>query len=88
MHSLVHPEGAGTGASPSNTKTSLIESVLRDLQWRQTLLSTPGGCAARSERLATLMSNWGDGSGSGTGGTLSWRGTLGVAANPLQMWMG
>jgi hypothetical protein len=34
------------------------------------------------------MPNRGDGSGSGAGGTLGWRGTLGFAANPLQMWMG
>jgi hypothetical protein len=33
MHSIVHPEGAGTGASPYYTKTSLPLSVLRDLQW-------------------------------------------------------
>jgi hypothetical protein len=34
------------------------------------------------------MPNWGDGSGTGSGGTLGWRGTLGFAANPIQMWMG
>jgi hypothetical protein len=55
LHSLVHPEGAGTGASPYYTKTSLTESVLRDLTWWQSFLSTPGGRAARSARSATLM---------------------------------
>jgi hypothetical protein len=88
MHSLVHPEGSGTGASPYYTKTSLTESVLRDLRWWQTFLSAPGGRAARSLRSATLMPNWGDGSGTDAGGTLGWRGSLAFAANPLQMWMG
>jgi hypothetical protein len=34
------------------------------------------------------MLKWGDGIGTGAGGTLSWLGTLVFAANPLQMWMG
>jgi hypothetical protein len=55
MHSLVHPKRAGTGASPYYTKTPLTKAVLRDLQWWQTVLSTPGGRAARSERSATVL---------------------------------
>jgi hypothetical protein len=36
-------------------------------------------------REVPLVPNWGDGSGPGAGVTLGWRGTFGLAANPLQM---
>jgi hypothetical protein len=83
LSTLVHPEEAGTSIN-----TSLTESVLRDIRWWHFLLSNPGGRVARSARSETLMLKWGDGIGTGAGGTLGWLGTLVFANDPLQIWMG
>lgn len=65
-----------------NTRVKLTPEVREDLIWWDTFLRVGGGCHARSDRSATLIPSWGDGSGTGTGGT------LGLPDCPLQMWMG
>lgn len=82
LHSLIRPPGLGTGAEPYYTRVSLTPDVLRDLEWWDTFLRVGDGRYARSERSGTLIPSWGDGSGTGAGGT------LGLPDCPLQMWMG
>ena len=82
LHTAIHPPGLGTGATPYYTRVKLTPEIRTDLVWWDTFLRVGGGRYARSERSATLIPNWGDGSGTGTGGT------LGLPDRPLQMWMG
>eukprot|EP00956_Cyclotella_meneghiniana_P038265 scaffold151070_cov70-Cyclotella_meneghiniana.AAC.1 len=81
-YDTLHPEGAGTGLSPYCTKTLLPSHIRDELLWWQFLLRSPFGRFSRMRRSATLCPNWGDGSGTGTGGTLS------LPDQPLRMWQG
>jgi hypothetical protein len=69
MHSVVHPEGLGTGLDLYLTLTSLPPTVLMDLQWWAIFLKKGGGRYACATMSATLVPTWGDGNGTGTGGT-------------------
>ena len=52
------------------------------MRWWASLLSDDRGRTLRTGRSGTLVPTWGDGSGTGTGGTLHYPG------EPLQLWMG
>jgi len=82
LHSIVNPGGLGTGASPFYTRGCLDEPTMRDLKWWKRVLLSSVGRMARTGKSATLVPSWGDGSGTGTGGTLS------LPNAPLEMWMG
>jgi hypothetical protein len=82
FHGVVRPEGLGTGAAPYYTTTVVPMAVKTDLEWWRGFLRRTEGRFARSSRSATLVPNWGDGSGTGTGGT------LGLPDRPLKMWKG
>jgi hypothetical protein len=96
MHSVVHPEGLGTGLDPYLTLTSLPPEVLTDLKWWAIFLKEGGGRYARATMSATLVPTWGDGSGTGTGGTYELPDApfTGPASGelpegrPLRMWKG
>jgi len=81
LHSIVNPGGLGTGAAPFYTKGSLDRETLKDLIWWRKILLSSVGRVARTGKSATLIPTWGDGSGTGTGGT------LGIPDAPLEMWM-
>jgi hypothetical protein len=82
MHSRVHPPGMGTGAQPYYSKTTVSELERQELRWWSRTLRRGRGRHARSIRSATLVPTWGDGSGTGTGGTLD------LPDQPLKMWLG
>jgi len=82
LHSVVNPGGLGTGATPFYTKGHLDQETLRDLVWWRAILLSSVGRVAHTGKSATLVPTWGDGSGTGTGGT------LGLPDAPLEMWMG
>jgi hypothetical protein len=82
FHSLVRPEGLGTGVLPYYTKTRVTSEVRRDLLWWGRFLEFIAGRYAYTLRSFTLVPNWGDGSGTGAGGT------LGLPDRPLKMWQG
>jgi hypothetical protein len=82
MHSLVHPPDSGTGAEPYYTKGRLNDPCRQELRWWARTLHRGLGRTARAKRSGTLVPSWGDGSGTGTGGTLD------VPDRPLQMWLG
>jgi hypothetical protein len=82
FHSVVHPPGIGVGAEPYYTTTTVPDEVRRDLRWWVTYLEHGNERFARSTKSATLVLTWGDGSGTGTGGTFT------VGKEPLKMWKG
>ena len=82
FHRLVHPPGHGAGASVYYTRTTLTPAVREELRWWLKLLEHDVGRRSRSPRSATLVPTYGDGSGTGTGGTLA------LPSQPLEMWMG
>jgi hypothetical protein len=89
FHSLVHPEGGGTGLEPYLTTTTLTPDIRVDLVWWATFLAVGGGRFACATKSATLVPTWGGGSGTGTGGTyqLPPSGTF-EECQPLKMWKG
>ena len=69
LHSLVHPADCGTGIAPYYTTTLLNGLVLEEVTWWATYLKIGKGRFVRPSRASTLIPTWGDGSGTGTGGT-------------------
>ena len=67
---------------PKLAKRKTYEMVKKDLEWWLGFLRKTAGRFAPSSRSATLVPNWGDGSGTGMGGT------LGLPDKPLKMWKG
>ena len=80
LHTVIHPAGQATNAYYS--RTTLDSNIRSDLKWWRHVLMTDVGRTARTNRSATLVPTFGDGSGSGMGGT------LGFADQGLEMWMG
>jgi hypothetical protein len=83
FHSLVHPPGIGTGADPYFTCTLLSDTVRRELAWWKDFLLLGNGRIVRLHNAATLVPTFGDGSGTGTGGTFKLPNDV-----KLQMWKG
>lgn len=81
FHNALRPEGLGTGISPYCTLMVIPEEVFSDLQWWQSFLRIPTGRVARPLKAAILVPVWGDGSGTGTGGTFQ------VPTTEITMWM-
>jgi hypothetical protein len=82
FHSLVRPPGLGNGLAPYLTTCPISDEVKQDLRWWRQFLLRDSGRFARSEFSATLVPTWGDGSGTGTGGTFV------VPGGPLKMCQG
>ena len=82
FHSVVHPPGLGHGADPYFTTCPVPAEVREDLRWWITFLRHGGSQASRMAQSATLVPTWGDGSGTGTGGTYT------LPDRPLKMWKG
>jgi len=68
----------------------LTDGAWADLLWWQDHLRSDSGCPARPRRTATLVAHFGDGSGTGTGGTSQTVGTIDRSApiSAMEMWMG
>ena len=82
FHTLVHPPELGTGAEPYFTRTQLTGEVINELHWWVKFLKTGEDWYSRPAKSATLVPTFGDGSGTGTGGTFL------LPEGPLQMWQG
>lgn len=76
------PPGIGTGAELYYTTTVVPDEVRLELKWWANILKYHAKRRAHSPKSATLVPTWGDGSGTGTGGT------LGLPDQPLHMWLG
>lgn len=83
FHSLIHPAGLGEGAEPYYTYTSITNEVRDGLKWWSAFFVSGEGRYSRPTRAATFAPTFGDGSGTGTGGTFR------LPETPrLQMWKG
>ena len=71
FHSLVHPPNSGTGLEPYLSRTRFNTEVINGLLWWRQFLVKGGGCHVRPQQAGTLVPMYGDGSGTGTGGTIS-----------------
>jgi hypothetical protein len=82
LYDTIHPEGAAIGEQLYHTKTTLPALVHSDLRWWSTLLRHDVSRRVRSRRSGVLVPTFGDGSGTGTGGTLL------LPTKGFAMWMG
>jgi hypothetical protein len=82
FHSTVHPPRLGIGAEPYYRTTTLPVAIWKDLEWWASYLTIGKGRFARPVASATLVPTWGNGSGTGTGGTFA------MPDAPLKMWKG
>ena len=64
------------------TTCEVPPAVREELGWWVRILADDRGRQARSDRSSTLVPTWGDGSGTGTGGTIL------LPDAPLHLWMG
>ena len=76
LHTLVHPPGSGTGITPYCTVTCLTPQVYDCLTWWKQCLLLGQGRVVRPSKAGTLVPMFGDGSGTGTGGTISGEGQV------------
>ena len=81
-HALIHPEGHDPGREVYYTTCTISDSVRREMRWWLSILADDNGRGLRSGRSSTLVPTWGDGSGTGTGGTIL------LPNQPLHLWMG
>ena len=81
-HSLIHPEGSPGGRAVYYTTCFIPEAVKKEMSWWIRLLQDNRGRGLRTARSSTLVPTWGDGSGTGTGGTIL------LPDQPLHVWMG
>ena len=81
-HALIHPAGQTGGRDIYYTSCTLTTEVRREMDWWIAILSDSRGRGLRSGRSSTLIPTWGDGSGTGTGGTIL------LPDRPLKLWMG
>ncbi len=82
LHSLIHPEGAAEGLEAYLSTTVLPGRVHTDLEWWRGHLRDGEGRVVRAQSSGALVPTFGDGSGTGTGGTLQ------LPGQPLRMWKG
>lgn len=83
LHRLIHPGHLGSGMEPYLTYTCINQEVREGLTWWRRFLTTSEGRFARPSKAATLVPTFGDGSGTGTGGTFQ------LPGRPeLRMWKG
>jgi hypothetical protein len=86
LYDNIHHTTTLYGCSLYYTKMKLAPETLQDLQWWTSFLKDGRGNTSRSGHMGTLGVTWGDGSGTGTGGTLE---EVQHQAQPeIETWMG
>jgi len=82
LHDTIHQEGSLMGRERYYAFTTLHDQVASDLQWWEAILTQEVSRTAYPLKGATLVPTYGDGSGTGTGGTIE------LPNSGLTMWMG
>jgi hypothetical protein len=83
LHTILHPLDWDGSDLPYFSFTSLDERSTRDLHLWKWLLTHNDGWRARAIKSGTLIPSFGDGSGTGTGGTVRYNDD-----DDFEMWMG
>ena len=81
-HALIHPPDHDPGRAVYYTTCTISDPVRREMLWWVRLLQSRQGRGLHCFRSGVLIPTWGDGSGTGTGGTISLPGA------PMELWMG
>jgi hypothetical protein len=68
----LHPPGWEEGFLPYYSFTALSPRNIKDLQWWRRCLQANHGHTSRADRAEVLIPAFGDGSGTGTGGTVQY----------------
>jgi hypothetical protein len=71
------------GRALYHTSITLSDECIEDLNWWHRFLAANPGNTSRSGMAATLLGTWGDGSGTGAGGTIEEQ-----RLPTLEAWMG
>jgi hypothetical protein len=83
FYEIIHPEGEFGPGEQYYSLTPIPEAVRHALRWWQRIVLDDSGRRANTARAALLTPSWGDGSGTGTGGTIQ------IPGQPHQLqWMG
>ena len=82
LYDVIHREGAPEGKEKYYSYSTLPPGILADLEWWKLILTTDMSRVVRPARSATLIPTFGDGSGTGTGGTYK------LPGEALSLWMG
>lgn len=82
LYDAIHEEGSPGGAQRYHSEVTLPLPVREDFQWWRTILATDMARVSRPVRAGTLIPSYGDGSGTGTGGTVE------LPGQGLVAWMG
>jgi hypothetical protein len=80
LYDTLHP--VGLDETPYNTSTLLTTTNRLDLEWCLATLLADASWRCRAPNSGTLLPTVGDGSGTGTGGTIQY------PDEPMKMWMG
>jgi hypothetical protein len=83
VQEILHPSGWDGPELPYYSFAELTDKVCSDLKMWCCILERDDGRRARGGRSGTLVPTFGDGSGTGTGGTVQY-----VKGKPFQMWLG
>jgi hypothetical protein len=83
LQRTVHPADWDGEDLPYYSFTQLTANNMRELDMWEWLLQRNDGRKARGERSGTLVPSFGDGSGTGTSGTLQYD-----EDQPFEMWLG
>ena len=81
-HHQIHPQGSTGGLTPYLSCTRLSDQTLREMTWWLEHLTHGRGRVIRGTSAGTLVPSFGDGSGTGTGGTFQ------LPDGQLKMWKG
>ena len=81
-HTLIHEDSTKSGVDVYYTRTTVPQGVKQEMKWWISALNDSRGYKSRMDRSHVLIPSWGDGSGTGTGGTIDPPGM------EMKMWMG
>ena len=81
-HRLIHPERHNPGQGVCHSSCPIPDPVRAEMDWWLLIPADDRGRKLRSSKSSTLIPTWGDGSGTGTGGTVR------LPDEPLHLWMG
>jgi hypothetical protein len=83
LQSTLHPKDWKGDDLPYYSFTALTQDNARELAMWRWLLNRNDGCTARGHKSGCLIPSFGDGSGTGTGGTVQYE-----EGAPFEMWLG
>ena len=93
LYSVLHEADPDSQLTPSDVSyyyrlAHMTPQAWDELSWWREYLSRSDGALVRARDSAVLVSTWGDGSGTGSGGTVQFSSSQVPTPDELEMWMG